>query len=213
VQDISPPAAPPRPRPAWLVPLAAGIAIALIFIALNHSAYDGFFQDDELDNLSWAPSVTVPEFAVAFVKPLFYVNNFRPAGHLYFAVMGRLFGEDYPPWMTPVFALHLVNGLLIFALARKMSIGVWHALAGVAFFIWSSGAFDAYWKPMYVFDLLCTAFSLASILLYAHRRWVLSFVAFWFAYKSKELAVMLPVVLLAWEYWFGDRKYLRVLPF
>ncbi len=67
---------------------------------------------------------------------------------------------------------------------------------------------DAYWKPMYCFDLLCTAFSLGSILLYAQRRWVLSFVAFWCAYKSKELAVMLPVVLLAWECWFGERKYL-----
>jgi len=205
-------------RPAWLAPLAAGIAIAIIFIALNYRAYDGFFQDDELDNLSWTPHVTAGEFAVAFVKPLFDVQNFRPPGHVYFAVMGRLFGEDYPPWMTPIFAMHLLNGLLVYALARRMSVGVWQALAATGFFTWSAGAFDAYWKPMYCFDLLCTAFSLASILLYAHRRWVFSFAAFWCAYKSKELAVMLPVVLLAWEYWFGDprrgnRRYLRLLPF
>ena len=57
----------------------------------------------------------------------------------------------------------------------------------------SAGAMDAYWKPMYVFDLFCTTFCLASILLYAHGRWILSFIAFWLAYKSKELAVMLPV--------------------
>src|SRR6185436_1334846 len=136
----------------------------------------------------------------------------RPVGHLYFAVMGRVFGEDYPPWMVPVFALHLLNGFLIFALARRMSIGVWQALAATAFFTWSAGAFDAYWKPMYIFDVLCATLSLASILLYAHRKLVLSFVAFWCAYKSKELAVMLPIVLLAWEHWFGSRKYLRVVP-
>jgi hypothetical protein len=127
--------------------------------------------------------------------------------------MGRIFGEDYPPWMTPIFALHLLNGCLIFALVRRMGVSAWHALAATAFFTWSASAFDAYWKPMYCFDLLCTAFSLAGILLYAHRRWVLSFVAFWCAYKSKELAVMLPLVLLAWEHWFGEKKYLRLLPF
>jgi hypothetical protein len=150
---------------------------------------------------------------VGFFKPTFALDNFRPTGHLYFAAMGRLFGEDFPPYMTPIFALHLLNGLLIFLLARRMNIGVWHALAAAAFFTWSAGALDAYWKPMYVFDLLCTAFSLASILLYSERRWVLSFIAFWCAYKSKELAVMLPLALLAWEHWFGDRKYLRLVPF
>ena len=66
---------------------------------------------------------------------------------------------------------------------------------------------------MYIFDLLCTSLSLASILFYAHRRWVLSFIAFWLAWKSKELAVMLPAVLVAYEYWFGERKFRRLIPF
>ncbi|MDE3199011.1 MAG: hypothetical protein KGN84_21865, partial [Acidobacteriota bacterium] len=68
-------------------------------------------------------------------------------------------------------------------------------------------------KPMYIFDLLCAAFCLASILLWARRRWVLSFVAFWCAYKSKELAVMLPAVLFLYELWLGERKFLRLIPF
>ena len=184
-----------------------------MFSALNYRAYDGFFQDDELDNLSWAPHLTAGEYARGFFDPLFSVNNFRPVGHLYFAVMGRLFGENFPPWMTPIFVLHLICAALIFMLARKLKVGAWHALAAVAFFTWSAGAMDAYWKPMYCFDLLCTAFSLGSILLYAQRRWVLSFVAFWCAYKAKELAVMLPLVLVAWEWWFGERKFWRLIPF
>ena len=184
-----------------------------MFIALNYRAYDGFFQDDELDNLSWAPHLDAGDFARGFLNPAFAVDNFRPVGHLYFAVMGRMFGENFPPWMTPIFVLHLVNGTLIFLLARKLKVSAWHALAAVGFFLWSAGAMDAYWKPMYCFDLLCTAFSLTSILLYAHRRWVLSFMAFWCAYKAKELAVMLPLVLVAWEWWFGERKFWRLIPF
>ncbi len=151
---------------------------------------------------------------VGFFDPLFSVNNFRPVGHVYFAVMGRLFGENFPPWMTPIFALHLINGTLVFLLARMLKIGAWHALAAVGvFFTWTAGAMDAYWKPMYSFDLLCTTFSLASILFYSQRRWLLSFVAFWCAYKAKELAVMLPLVLVAWEWWFGERKFWRLIPF
>jgi hypothetical protein len=45
------------------------------------------------------------------------------------------------------------------------------------------------------------------------RHWVLSFVAWWLAYKSKELAVMLPVVLAAWEYWLGKRRFVPLIPF
>ena len=185
----------------------------MVFIALNYRAYDSFFQDHDLDTLSWAPSRPASEFVTGFVKPQFDVSNFRPTGHLCFAVMGRLFGEDFPPWVTPILALHLCNALLIILLLRRIGVNWWAALAAVAFFTWSASAFDAYWKPMYVFDLLCASFSLASILLYSHRRWILSFIAFWCAYKSKELAVMLPVALLAWEYWFGERRYLRLLPF
>ena len=141
---------------AWLSPLAAGIAIAVVFIALNYRAYDGFFQDDELDNLSWAPFAgrranSRSALATAAVP----VNNFRPAGHLYFTRDGEaLFGEDFPPYMTPIFAFHLLNGLLIFAAAPKNADsdrGM--RLAAVAFFTLSAAAFDAYWKPMYVFDL------------------------------------------------------------
>ena len=193
--------------------VAAAVALVAAFIALNYRAYDGFFQDDELSNLDWAPLLPAADFLKGLITPLFATDNFRPPGHLYFALMGRAFGLDFPPWMTPVFATHLINAALLFWLLRKLAIGPWCALAGVAFFTLSASAMDAYWKPMYCFDLLCTTFSLASILLWAYRRWVLSFIAFWLAYKSKELAVMLPAVLVAYEYWLGDRKFLPLIPF
>lgn len=200
-------------RPAWLLPLATGMGIAIAFIALNYRAYDGFFQDDELDTISWAPSRPLSMFLTGVLKPVFDADNFRPPGHLYFALMGRAFGMDFPPYMTPIFAIHLINAALLFFLMRRLGIKEWCALAGTAFFALSATAFDAYWKPMYVFDLLCATFSLASILLFARRQWILSFIAFWLAYKSKELAVMLPAVLLIYEYWLGERRFIPLIPF
>ncbi len=192
---------------------AAGVAIAAAFVLLNRAAYSGFFTDDEFDTLSWAPTRRPIEFIRWLLSPLFSVDNFRPAGHAYFAIMGRLFGLDFPAYMTPIFAIHIANGSLIFAILRRLKVGVWQALGGAAFFVLSVGAFDAYWKPMYVFDLLCTFFCLLSVLLYAYGRFVLSFLAFWLAYKSKELAVLLPAVLAVYEYWFGTRRFLKLVPF
>jgi len=182
-------------------------------VALNYRAYDGYFQDDEMENLAWAPLLPMTQYLTAVLKPVFDVGNFRPPGHLYFTLIGRAFGMDFPPYITPIFAIHLANAILLFLLLRKLAVSRWCALGGVAFFALSATAMDAYWKPMYVFDLLCTTFSLASILLFAYRRWILSFIAFWLAYKSKELAVMLPVVLLAYEYWLGERRYAVLVPF
>jgi hypothetical protein len=202
-----------RSLPPWLPPLAAGFALAAVFIALNHRAYDGYFQDDDLDTLTWAPYLRYRAWLVGLITPAFSPDNFRPAGHLFYKLMGTSFGLNFPPWMTPVFAIHLLNGLLLFLLMKRLGISQWCALAGVAFFTLSTAAFDAYWKPMYIFDLLCTTLSLASILFYASRRWVLSFFAFWLAYKAKELAVMLPAVLVLYEYWFGGRRFRVLIPF
>jgi hypothetical protein len=193
--------------------MLAGIAIALVFVSLNHSAYDGYFQDDELDDLKWAPSRPASIFLTGLLEPKFELDNFRPVGHLYFALMGRRYGLDFPPYITPLFAIHLLNALLLYLLMRKLGVNLWCAIAATAFFTLSVTAFDTYWKPMYVFDLLCTTFSLASVVLYSYRRWVLSFIAFWLAYKTKELAVMLPAALVAYEYWFGERKFGVLIPF
>ena len=187
--------------------LAAALALAAVFIVLNRSAYDGYFQDDELDNLSWAPYLEYSAYLHGLITPAFARTNFRPVGELFYKLMGVSFGLNFPPWMTPVFAIHLLNGLLLFLLMRRLGIREWCALAGAAFFTLSAAAFDAYWKPMYIFDLLCTTMSLTSILFYASRKWVLSFIAFWLAYKAKELAVMLPAVLAAYEYWLGARRF------
>ena len=66
---------------------------------------------------------------------------------------------------------------------------------------------------MFVYDVLCTTFALISILAYAHRQWVVSFVAFWVAMKAKEFGIVVPVVLLCYEMIMGERRWKRVLPF
>ncbi|HWC00385.1 MAG TPA: hypothetical protein VG672_26945, partial [Bryobacteraceae bacterium] len=193
--------------------LALFLLMAALFVLANRGAYQSYFQDDELDNISWAPHVPLSVFGEKLLTPRYQPQNFRPAGHFYFHETGKHFGLDFPKYVVPIHLLHFLNVWLVWMLARKLGASPFAAGAGTLFFAFHMALFDAYWKPMYVFDVLCATFCLASLLLYAHGRWVLSLAAFWLAYKSKELAVMLPVVLACYEYWFGKKRWQVLVPF
>ncbi|HWQ53247.1 MAG TPA: hypothetical protein VN442_06150 [Bryobacteraceae bacterium] len=193
--------------------LALMLVVAALFLVANRGAYNGYFSDDELDNISWAPAVPVSVFAEALVSPRFQPGNFRPVGHLYFHLAGKAFGLDFRKYVFPIHAIHLLNVWLLWMLIRRMGGTPFAAGAGSVLFAFHMAVFDVYWKPMYVFDLLCATFCLAALLLWTQGRWLLAFAAFWLAYKSKELAVMLPFVLAAYEYWLGKRQWKPLLPF
>jgi hypothetical protein len=186
---------------------------AATFLAVNRDAYRSYFQDDELDNLSWTRYAPATEYLLDTLTPKFFENNFRPVGHFYFHLTGNLFGLDYPKYVAVIQAFHLLNAWMVWLLARRLGAAPMAAAAACVFFGLHMALFDAFWKPMFVFDVLCATFCLLSLLFYAQGRLVLSFVAFWLAYKSKELAVMLPVALAMYEFWFGKRRWIRLTPF
>jgi hypothetical protein len=134
-------------------------------------------------------------------------------GHYYFHAVEELAGLDFPVYVAVLHAFHLLNVWLLWLLARRLGATAFATAAACLFFGLHMALFDNFWKPMYVFDVLCATFCLLSLWCYASERWVLSFAAFWLAYKSKELAVMLPVVLLAFEIWFGKRRWKPLAPF
>lgn len=191
--------------------IAAGLIV--LFLIANRAAYKGYFHDDDLDNAAWTPRTDLTEFAATLVSPRFSRTNFRPPGHLYFRVLSQTAGMKFPPYVAGLQLLHLLNAFLVWRLLRKLAIGESAALAGLVFFLFHPATFDGYWQPMYVFDVLCALFSTMSLLFWIDRRWVWSFVCFWLAYKSKELAVMLPLVLLAYEWWLGERRWKPLIPF
>jgi len=189
------------------------ILAAALFLIANRASYQGYFQGDELDNLSWTPRGHLADFGKALISPAYDVRNFRPVGHLFFRIMGSRFGLDFPKYLIPVHLLHLCNLWLLWMVLRQMGISQFGAGAGTLFYSFHAAVFDVYWKPMYVFDLLCAGFCLLSLLLWMKRRWILSFAVFWLAYKSKELAVMLPAVLALYELWLGKRQWKLLAPF
>jgi hypothetical protein len=196
---------------------AAFCALALLFLIANRGAYQGYFQDDELDNISWTRDVPASSYLSGLLTPRYSNMHFRPLGHGFFGLLARWADLNFPLYVAAIHVIHLANVLLLWLLLRRLKLPALAAGAGAVFFAFHMGVFDALWKPMYVFDLLCALFSLLALLAWTHRRWVLSFVAFWLACKSKELAVMLPAALAAYEFWLseetGRRRWLRLAPF
>jgi hypothetical protein len=189
------------------------VAFAALFLTVNRDAYRGYFQDDEIANLSWTPNLEPLEFLQGVATPRFQPNNFRPVAHFYFHTVEEIAGLDFPVYVAVLHAFHLLNVWLLWLVMRRLGAAPFAAAAACLFFGLHMALFDDFWKPMYVFDVLCATFCLLSLWCYASERWVLSFVAFWLAYKSKELAVMLPVLLAAFEIWFGQRRWKPLVPF
>ena len=200
-----------------IFPILAGAVLAvvvmLLFLIANRGAYEGYFSGDDLDNLSWTRDIGVAGFAKALLAPQFFPNNFRPAGHFFYHLMDRAAGLEYRWYVAAIHLLHFLNVWLVWMLARRLGLKAAAATAGALFFAFHMAVFDAYWKPMYVFDLLCASLCLLSVLAYARGRWIASLILFWLAYKAKEVAVMLPAVLALYECWFGQRRWKRLAPF
>ena len=193
--------------------LACFLAAAVLFFFANRGAYKGFFSDDDLDNLTWPTFVSNSVYLQGLATLKFDGKNFRPIGDLYYRYLFRASHLNFPPYVAALQLIHALNVILLFLILRHLNLSRIAAVAGTLFYSFHAAVLEIYWKPMYVFDLLCATFCLLAFLLYVRGRWILGFLAFWLAFKSKEIALMLPVVLLAWEWLFGKREWKRLIPY
>ncbi len=197
-----------RARP-WLFLLP----VAVLFLIADKGAYKGFFHPDDLDNIAWTSVADTRTFAEGFLYPKYFPSNFRPVGHFYFFALSHSAGLDFTPYITIIQIFHLINICLLWILTGSLGLRTSARLVAIIFFAFHSAVFDIYYRPMYIFDLLCTTFCLLTIVLWRKDRFWFSLLAFWCAYKSKELAILLPVVLTLLEFWFGSKRWKRLIPF
>ena len=120
--------------------------------------------------------------------------------------MGSLAGFHFAAYVAMLQAFHIATALLLWLFLRRLGLPPLPAALGFAFFALHVATLPAYWKPMYIFDVLCGFWVILALLLYQRNRFFLSLLCAWLAFKSKEMELMLPVVLLLYEWCFGREK-------
>lgn len=193
-------------------PAVAALLLAALFVVANLGAFDGYFSDDDLDNLGWNSFVGIDEYGRGICDVLLSPHNFRPAGHIFYWVLVRLAGLDFTWYVGVILALHLANSALVCGLLRKLDLPAWPALAATAMWAFHPALVMAHWKPMYVFDLVCGTFCLLTLHSWLRGRWVWAVLAFWCAYKAKEIAVFLPAAIALYEFTVGQKRWKPLLP-
>lgn len=194
--------------------LVFAVSVCTLFLIGNRGSSRGFFYEDDFDNLANARQVELSYYFFALVRPMIAPDSvFRPVPDFYYYVMSRVAPLHFPPYIRIIQAIHLGNVLMVWLLARSLGASRLGACAATLLFAFHAAMFQIYWRPMYVFDLVCATFVLLTVLTYLRGGLLLSLVFFWLALKSKEMAVFLPLVLIAYECFFGKRRWLRAAPF
>lgn len=186
------------------------VLTALLLVA-NFDARLGYFSDDDLDTFGWVGIVPWKSF-LNVVSPALSESNFRPVGKLAYRAIVLTSGLDFRRFVSFIQFVHVLNAALLLAVMRLLRISLAAAAGSLLFFSFHPATLIIQWKPMYVYELLCGLFCLLTLLLFLRGRIVLAAVAFWLAFKSKEIAVFLPVLLAGIE-WTGERRWPRLTPF
>lgn len=191
---------------------AAILILALLFLIANRGAYQGYFSDDDLNNIGWTRVLPASTMAEGLLLPRYYLQHFRPVGHGTFALLANTAGLDFRWYVALLHVLHFATCLALWRLLLRLDLPPAAAASGAIFLLFQMTLFDALWKPMYLFDVWCGLFCVLSLWAWTSQRFWLSFLAFWLAVKSKEHAVMLAAVIALYEWWTGTRRWIKLAP-
>lgn len=147
------------------------VLFAALFLTVNRASYQGYFQADDLLTLSWAPHLPAANYLVAALSPRFQPDNFRPVAHFFYHALEAVAGLNFPVYLAALQTIHLLNVWLLWLLARQLGASKPAAAFACLFFGLNMALFDDFWKPMFIFDVLCATFCLASLLLFARGNW------------------------------------------
>ena len=203
-------------RPAWhgmrhfaMRRLAGGLALAAWFLYFSRDVLAVHFAPDDMmnaDNFYWTPGL----WRLFYSQLLIWRGYYRPMGGLFYVPILSVWGLNPAPYHVTLSLVLAVNVYLVYRLARIL--GAPGCAAGLAALVacYHAGLANLYYNTAFVYDALCGCFFLASLVHYCGiraRGRLLSLgqkaifgVLVLCALNSKEMALTLPALLLAYEW-------------
>jgi len=209
----------------WRRPAFAAFLLAYFL----HFAWDGLgarFAPDDMMNMASHWRLGPVGLLLAQFTP--WRGVLRPMGGLFYMPILYGFGLNPLPYHAVMMVFLLANVCLVYRFARLLGAG--ELAAGLAALpaCYHAGLSFLYYDTAYIYDVLCCFFYLAAFVYYARARArgrllrpgeMLAFLGLYLcALNSKEMAVTLPAVLVAYEWiyhqgpgwnWTGLSRWLR----
>jgi hypothetical protein len=188
----------------------SAVAIVSVWLWFTRDGLASFFSGDDLMNiyLAWQK----PMQRLAWENVIFFSPGYRPLGNLVYRLLFELAGFHPLPFRLACFALLLLNLYLAWRAAAAVA-GDEAAALTVLFACYNVGVV-LYHDTGIIYDILCFTFYFAALAFYAavrtrkkylsNAQLVLFLIFYIFALDSKEMAVTLPVVLVAYEIFLGE---------
>ncbi len=198
-----------------MTPMKRELWIGLVLVAATLAVYApvgqfGFVEFDDREYVTQNPQVQSglsPE-SLAWALTTGHASNWHPLTWISHMVDCGLFGLNagWHHWMSLLF--HVANVLLIFVLFTRMTREPWRSgFVAALFAIHPLHVESVAWIAERK-DVLCTLFSLVTILSYVRYvekpgtfRYLTTLFSFALALLSKPMAVTLPMVLLLIDFW------------
>jgi hypothetical protein len=139
----------------------------------------------------------------------FYSSYFRPMAGLFYLPIYERFGLNPLPYRIVILGILAANALLAYYAAKLLSRSPLVAALAAIFTSYHGRMFIVYYNTSHIYDVLCFFFWFSAFVWYLRIRVRGSYLNLWqtlillvlyvCALNSKEMAVTLPVILVAYE--------------
>jgi hypothetical protein len=183
------------------------LLLVAYFLHFAVPSLSGGFNLDEMTNIyrHWRPGMLKSLWA----NVCFWKGYLRPGGALYYLPLYHFFSLNPRPYRVVQVALLTASIPMVYYLARLLASSRAVAFLGVLAFCYHAELANLVFIGSFIYDVLCDFFYFAALTYYVHIRengrelrpvQVAAFLTLYIcALNSKEMAVTLPVIILAYE--------------
>jgi hypothetical protein len=207
------PATTERERSTRVVPWKKPTFVILILAYFLYFNWDGlrvrFASDDMMNMVScWR----VGPVRLLFDLLLPWHGAYRPMASLFYLPLLHWFGLNPLPYHAVMLTILLCNLYLLYRFAVRVGCGELQAGLATVIVAYHAGLSMLYYNTAFIYDVLCFSFYMGAFLSYARvrasgrllrgRETALVMGLYLCALDSKEMALTLPMVLLAYEFFY-----------
>ena len=192
--------------------LAFALLTLAYFLYFNWNGLWVRFAADDMMNM--AGSWRLPPTRILLDLSMPWHGAYRPMGSLFYLPLLKAFGLNPLPYHAVMLGILLGNLYLMYRFARRIGCGELQAALATLIVAYHAGLSMLYYNTAFIYDVLCFSFYMGAFLCYARVRargrllrgseTALVMGLYLCALDSKEMALTLPIVLLAYEWIYGD---------